>query len=142
MKQQVAVMTLAVADLAIAMRFYRDGLGWKPVFANDDVTFFQCNGFVLALWVQASMEQDLQARVEPGARSCTLAHNVGTPAEVDALVDEAMRAGASLLRPPRRFEWGGYGAYFADPDGHVWEVAHNPFWEITPEGHTVFRPAS
>lgn len=141
MKQCVAVITLPVADLAAAKTFYCDGLGWSPLFDNGEVMFFQFNGFVFALWLKTAFEADMEAPVTAHGRTVAIAHNVVSPDEVDAVMTLAAAAGARVLRAAKTLSWGGYSGYFADPDGHVWEVAHNPAWELSPEGHTRFKSA-
>jgi hypothetical protein len=139
MKQRVSVITLPVEDLRVAKAFYCDGLGWAPVFDNGEVVFFQFNGMVFALWSKTAFEADTQTSVIPGGHTFALAHNVESREEVDAIMALAQSLGAAILRKPKALPWGGYSGYFADPDGHVWEIAHNPAWEISPEGHTLFR---
>jgi catechol 2,3-dioxygenase-like lactoylglutathione lyase family enzyme len=130
MQQRVSVITLGVADLDRAMRFYAD-LGWRRTGEDDDVAFYQAGGSVLALWSRASLAADSAVQDTGGWGGVTLAHNVGSPAEVDAVIDEARAAGATIGREPTTTFWGGYSGVFIDPDGHPWEVAHNPGWEIT-----------
>lgn len=138
MKQRVSVITLPVADLHISRRFYCDGLGWIPAFENDEVIFFQINGMVLALFLKAAFEADLHAAPGAPGHSFALGHNVGSRAEADAVFAEALAAGATAMKAPEPTSWGGYSGYFADPDGHAWEVAHNPFWPISAEGYVRF----
>ncbi len=133
MQQRVSVITLGVADLDRAMRFYAD-LGWRRTGEDDDVAFYQAGGSVLALWSRASLAADSAVQDTGGWGGVTLAHNVGSPAEVDAVIDEARAAGATIGREPTTTFWGGYSGVFIDPDGHPWEVAHNPGWEITSDG--------
>ena len=139
MKQRVAVITLAVHDLGASLRFYCDGLGWAPAWRNDEVAFFQFNGFVFALWSKSAFEADSKTTVVPRSHAIAIAHNVEDRNEVDALMRLAQSAGATVLRAPEVQPWGGYSGYFEDLDGHVWEVAHNPVWELTPDGTTLFR---
>jgi catechol 2,3-dioxygenase-like lactoylglutathione lyase family enzyme len=136
MEQRVSLITLGVSDLDRARRFYEDGLGWRPHGDNPDVVFFQLPGMVLALWSRVALVEDarLTNQDEDGFGGVALAYNTRSPDEVDSVVGEAERAGAAVLKRPARTVWGGYAGYFADPDGHVWEVAHNPFWSIDGEG--------
>ena len=133
-KQRVSLVTLGVADLDRARRFY-EALGWQSGAAPaDDVVFFQSGDMVLALWDRAELAQDSCVADAGGWGGVTLALNLGSPAEVDAVIDEARAAGATIGREPAETFWGGYSAIFIDPDGHPWEVAHNPHWTLTPDG--------
>jgi uncharacterized protein len=134
MRQRVTVITLGVGDLARARRFY-EALGWHTdAEPGDDVVFFQAGDMVLSLWDRARLAQDSRVEDTNGWGGVTLALNVGSPEEVDAVTDEARAAGATIGREPHETFWGGYGSIFVDPDGHPWEVAHNPHWTLTPEG--------
>jgi predicted lactoylglutathione lyase len=139
MKQRVAVITLPVQNISAAKTFYCEGLGWTAAFENEEVTFFQLNGLVLGLFLKESFEKDIQASSVRHGRTVALAHNVETREEVEAVMAEAIAAGATLLKAPVEPPWGGYAGTFADPDGHVWEVAYNPAWPISEAGHTTFR---
>jgi catechol 2,3-dioxygenase-like lactoylglutathione lyase family enzyme len=128
MKPRVSLVTLGVADLARSRRFYVDGLG-LPVrdIGSEAVVFLQMGATVLALWGRQDLAED--AGVSPegsGFRSFSLAHNVTSKAEVDALLRQAVEAGGTLIKPATDAVWGGYTGYFADPDGFLWEVAWNP----------------
>ena len=135
MKQRVSLITLGVSDLARARAFY-EGLGWTTGAApEDDVVFFQCGGdMVVALWERARLAEDSCVTDDGGWGGVTLALNLGSPAAVDAVIDEARAAGATIGREAAETFWGGYSGVFVDPDGHPWEVAHNPHWTITSEG--------
>jgi uncharacterized protein len=134
MKQRVTLITLGVADLRRARRFY-EALGWKTNAApDDDVVFFQAGDMVFALWSRERLAEDSCVEDSGGWGGTTLALNVGSPAEVDAIAEEARRAGAEIGRDPAETFWGGYSAVFLDPDGHPWEVAHNPRWTIAEDG--------
>ncbi|MBB3332042.1 hypothetical protein BDK63_002935 [Halomonas campaniensis] len=132
----MSLITLGVGDLARARRFY-EGLGWRVGLAVEgEVLFFQLNGLVLSLYARAALAEDAGvAEAESGFAGITLAHNVRSAPEVDAVLGEAERAGGRIVRPARRAEWGGYSGYFADPDGHLWEVAHNPGFPLDAEGN-------
>lgn len=134
MKQRVSLITLGVKDLGLARGFY-EALGWRTgAGAEDDVVFFQAGEMVVALWDRAKLAED--SRVEDGGSwgGVTLALNFGSPAEVDAVIEEARKAGATIGREPAETFWGGYSGVFLDPEGHPWEVAHNPHWTITDDG--------
>lgn len=136
MKPRVTLITLGVDDLAAALRFYRDGLGFPTEgivgeeFEHGAVAFFELQpGLRLALWPRKSIAHDTGLPLGPAsATECTLAHNVGSKAEVDAVMAQARGAGAVVVKEAHDTFWGGYAAYFQDPDGHVWEVAWNPQW--------------
>ena len=134
MEQRVSVITLGVTDLGRAREFYR-ALGWRHVGADtDDVAFFQAGGMVFALWDRARLAEDSAVSDGGGWGGVTLAHNVGSPGEVDTIINEARAAGAVIGREPARTFWGGYSGVFIDPEGHPWEVAHNPGWELRADG--------
>jgi predicted lactoylglutathione lyase len=132
-KQRVNLITLGVGDLGRARRFY-EALGWSTGAApDDDVVFFQAGEMVLALWDRARLAED-SAVADGGWGGVTMALNFGSPAEVDAAIEEARSAGATIGREPTETFWGGYSGVFIDPDGHPWEVAHNPHWTVTESG--------
>ena len=133
MEQRISLITLGVADLRRAMDFYA-GLGWEGRSPDGDVAFFQTGGMVFALWDRAQLAEDSGVEDSGGWGGTTLAHNVRSPAEVDAVIEEARAAGAAIVREPAETFWGGYSAAFTDPDGHPWEVAHNPRWTIREDG--------
>ena len=134
MEQRMSLVTLGVADLARARGFY-EALGWTTHAAPaDDVVFFQAGGIVVALWGRAQLAEDSAVEDDGGWGGVTLAHNVRSPAEVDAVLEEAERAGATIGRPGAETFWGGYSGVFVDPEGHPWEVAHNPHWTIEADG--------
>ncbi len=134
MEQRVSVITLGVADLERARAFY-EALGWTTGAApGDDVVFFQAGGMVFALWDRTRLADDSGVADDRGWGGVTLAHNVGSPAAVDAVIGEAERAGATIPRAGAATFWGGYSGVFVDPDGHPWEVAHNPHWELAADG--------
>jgi catechol 2,3-dioxygenase-like lactoylglutathione lyase family enzyme len=133
--QRVSLITLGVADLGRSRDFYA-ALGWRAAGGgpDDDVVFFQAGGMVVALWDRAQLAQDSAVSDAGGWGGVTLAHNVGCPAAVDAVIAEARAAGAVIGREPAATFWGGYSGVFIDPDGHPWEVAHNPGWPLDPDG--------
>jgi catechol 2,3-dioxygenase-like lactoylglutathione lyase family enzyme len=134
MQQRVSVITLGVGDLKRARAFY-EALGWQTrAEPDDDVAFFQAGGLVFALWSRESLAEDSAVTDTGGWGGITLAHNVGSPAEVDAVLAEAEAAGATIPRAGAETFWGGYSGVFLDPDGHPWEVAHNPRWQLAEDG--------
>ena len=140
MEQRLSLVTLGVADLARSRAFY-EALGWRTrAKPGDDVVFFQVGGLVLALWGRDQLAEDSGVHDPGGWGGITLAHNVRSPREVDAVVSAAERAGARISRRPADTFWGGYSGVFVDPDGHPWEVAHNPRWTIRDDG-SVELPA-
>ena len=140
MKQRVNVITLGARDLGRARRFYEE-LGWETGAApDDDVVFFQAGDMVLALWDRATLAEDSCVEDTPGWGGVTLALNVGSPEEVDAVTEEARAAGATIGREPAETFWGGYSGVFLDPDGHPWEVAHNPHWGLRDDGTVELNP--
>jgi len=133
-KQRVNLITLGVGDLAHARRFY-EALGWKTnAEPGDDVVFFQAGEMVVALWDRARLAEDSAVEDSGGWGGFTLALNFGSAAEVDNVIEEARAAGARIGREPAEAFWGGYSGIFVDPDGHPWEIAHNPHWTVTEDG--------
>jgi predicted lactoylglutathione lyase len=133
-RQRVTVITLGVRDLARARGFY-EALDWKTGAAPaDDVVFFQAGDMLISLWDRAKLAEDSCVQDGGGWGGVTLALNVGSPEEVRGVIEEARAAGASIPREPGETFWGGYAGIFIDPDGHPWEVAHNPHWQLTPDG--------
>jgi catechol 2,3-dioxygenase-like lactoylglutathione lyase family enzyme len=137
MEQRLSLVTLGVGDVQRARAFY-EALGWTAATDpdNDDVAFFQVGGMVVALWGRDQLAEDSMVDDGGGWGGVTLAYNTRSPAEVDAAIEEARTAGAVIGREPETRFWGGYSGVFIDPDGHPWEVAHNPGWTITPSGET------
>ena len=136
MQPRITLITLGVRDVAASAAFYQR-LGWRRSSAGDaTVAFFQLGPVVLSLFGAAALREDahLPASVQPGAGAVTLAQNVDSPAAVDACLQDAVAAGATLLKPGQLVFWGGYSGYFADPDGHPWEIAHNPFFPLDASG--------
>jgi predicted lactoylglutathione lyase len=134
MEQRLSLVTLGVSDLARAKRFY-ESLGWVTNTDHElDVVFFQAGGMVVALWDRASLAEDSGVEDTGGWGGVTLAHNVRSPKEVDRVLGEAEAAGATIPRSGAKTFWGGYSGIFVDPDGHPWEVAHNPSWTIQEDG--------
>ena len=137
MEQRLSVITLGVRDLRRSREFY-EALGWKTnAEPGDDVVFFQAGGIVIALWGRAQLAEDSGVTDGGGWGGVTLAHNVRSATEVDAVIAKAEAVGAEIPRHGAETFWGGYSGVFLDPDGHPWEVAHNPRWNITPDGATL-----
>jgi hypothetical protein len=133
MEQRVSLITLGVADLARAVGFY-ERLGWRRGNTEEGVAFFQIPGGVFALWSRTALAEEAGVTDGGGFGGIALAFNTRSKAEVDAVLAEAEAAGATILKPATETVWGGYSGYFADLDGHPWEVAHNPGWRIAENG--------
>jgi uncharacterized protein len=137
MDQRVSLVTLGVRDLARARAFY-EALGWVTrAEPGDDVVFFQAGGMIVALWGRDQLAEDSGVEDGGGWGGVTLAYNTRSEAEVDAVIDEARRAGARIAREGAETFWGGYSGAFVDPDGHPWEVAYNPRWTVADDGSVV-----
>ena len=133
MQSRISMITLGVVDLAKSVEFYKQGLGFPQMEASPGVAFFALNGSWLGLYPYAELAAD--ALVSPkgsGFNGFTLAHNVASETEVDQVMALALSAGATLAKPAQKTFWGGYSGYFKDPDGYLWEIAHNPFFWIGP----------
>jgi len=140
MEPRISIVTLGVRNLAASKRFYVEGLGWKPVFENKEIIFFQAGGMVFALFLRDELAKDFDADSATfGRAAMALGYNVRSKNEVEPLMERAAKAGAKILVPAREKSWGGYSGYFADPDGFAWEVAWNPAWPIAPDGTIQFR---
>jgi catechol 2,3-dioxygenase-like lactoylglutathione lyase family enzyme len=133
MDQRVSLITLGVRDVRRARAFY-EALGWTGETPDDDVIFFQAGGMVVALWSRDKLADDSAVVDGGGWGGVTLAYNAANPADVDRVLVEAERAGARIGRRGAPTFWGGYSGVFIDPDGHPWEVAHNPGWVLGPDG--------
>ena len=134
MEQRLSLVTLGVADLARARAFY-EALGWEATMVvPDEVVFFQAGGMVVGLWGRDKLAADSGVTDHGGWGGITLAHNVRSPEDVDAVLDQASAAGGTVARPGAPTEWGGYSGLFLDLDGHPWEVAHNPGWTLGDDG--------
>jgi predicted lactoylglutathione lyase len=134
MEQRVSLITLGVTDLDRARMFYEQ-LGWATGAApDDDVVFFQTGCMIVGLWDRAKLAEDSGVTDSGGWGGVALAYNARSPADVDAVLDEARAAGAQIPREGAETFWGGYSGMFIDPDGHPWEVAHNPHWSVGDDG--------
>jgi catechol 2,3-dioxygenase-like lactoylglutathione lyase family enzyme len=138
MEPRLSLVTLGVADVARARQFY-EALGFKAgAGSQESVTFFPAGGVVLALFGRASLAEDATVADTPtGFSGIALAHNARSEADVDKALAEAVAAGAKLIKPAAKTFWGGYAGYFADPDGHLWEVGHNPYFTFDADGRVV-----
>lgn len=143
MEQRLSLITLGVADLARSRAFYEDGLGWTKNNPEEEVAFYQLNGLILALWTRADLASDANL-TDTGATfsGMAVAFNTRSHDEVDELLVEAEAAGGTIIKPAEEVFWGGYSGYFADPDGHAWEVAWNPAWAIDEAGHISLSPSA
>src|SRR3954447_3435872 len=135
MEQRLSLITLGVADLDRAVAFYRS-LGWAPGndYAAHGVAFFQLPGLVFALWSRDELAADSAVEDTGGWGGVTPAYNTRSAAEVDTVIEEARAGGARIAREPAETFWGGYSGVFVDPDGHPWEIAHNPRWTVRDDG--------
>lgn len=135
MEPRLSLVTLGVADVARSRAFY-EALGFKAGRASEDsVAFLDAGGVVLSLWSRAALAEDATLADAPrGFSGIALAHNARSEADVDAVLKEAVAAGGTLIKPAGKAFWGGYLGYFADPDGHLWEVAYNPYFSFAPDG--------
>lgn len=140
MRQKMTIVTLGVANLARSLQFYRDGLGWQLSTASEEgIAFFDLGGVGLALYPRELLAEDATVCADgSGFAGVTLAQNAQSRAEVDEVLAQAKQAGATIVKPAQQVFWGGYSGYFADPDGHLWEVAWNPFIELDENGALRF----
>lgn len=138
MQQQISVITLGIEAIDRSRHFYTQGFGWKPVFENDEIVFYQMNGFVLGTFLKTALETDMgrSGLMRPGAFS--LAHNVAREEDVEPLMRQLANSGGRILQPADKPPHGGFRGYVADPDDHAWEIAWNPFWQIDAAGHVTF----
>lgn len=134
MKPRISMITLGVRDLARSVCFYEQGLGLPRMDSPPEVAFFTLNGSWLGLYGRESLAEDAGVPADgTGFAGFTMAHNVASESAVDELLARAVAAGATLVKPARKVFWGGYSGYFADPDGYLWEVAHNPLFWVGPK---------
>jgi uncharacterized protein len=138
MEQRLSVVTLGVTDIRRAGAFY-EALGWRGESPDGEVVFFQAGGMILALWGRDKLAADSSVVDSGGWGGVTLAYNASSPEAVDAVLIEAQAAGGAIGRPGAPTSWGGYSGVFIDPDGHPWEVAHNPGWILEPGGSVRLR---
>jgi hypothetical protein len=133
MDQRLSLVTLGVADIDVARAFY-EALGWTGQSPDGEVVFFQAGGMIVALWGRERLAEDSMVSDQGGWGGVTLAYNARSAGEVDQVLAEAASAGATIGRAGAPTVWGGYSGIFIDPDGHPWEVAHNPGWTIAADG--------
>ena len=141
MQQSISLITLGVVDYVRAKSFY-EALGWSTALDEEETAFLQANGVVLVLWARDKLAKDMGIE-DDGARwsGVALAHNVGSREEVDALIEGARSLGAVITREPSETFYGGYAGAFRDPDGHAWEIAHNPGFGLAPDGSVILSAA-
>ncbi len=140
MEPRVSLITLGVADLDRAKAFYSEVLGWKSFGPETGIVFYNLNGVILSLYPHNDLAKDIGCEAGPppqGYTGMALAHNLPSEAAVDALLAKIKAGGGRILKPAAKTFWGGYAGYFADPDGHPWEAAHNPHWSLAPDGRIV-----
>lgn len=141
MEPRISLVTLGVSDLTRARAFY-EAMGWSTTAdSQDDVVFFQAGGLILGLWDRRRLAEDSGVDDSSGWGGVTLAYNVRSPQEVRDVIAEARGAGAEITKEPQETFWGGYSAAFLDPDGHPWEVAHNPGWQLEDDGSVTLPTA-
>ena len=134
MNPRISMVTLGVRDLATSITFYEEGLGFPRMESPPEVAFFTLNGTLLGLYGREALAEDATVSADgSGFESFSLAHNVSSEQQVDEIIAQAVSAGATLVKQPQKVFWGGYSGYFKDPDGHLWEVAHNPLFWVGPE---------
>lgn len=138
MKPRISMITLGVKDLEKSVKFYEEGLGFPRMESPPTVAFFTLNGSWLGLYGRESLAEDAMVSPEgSGFSGFTLAHNLNSEAEVDQVIQQALNAGATLTKAAQKTFWGGYSGYFKDPDGYLWEIAHNPFFWVGPSDETI-----
>ncbi|MFN8387460.1 MAG: VOC family protein [Anaerolineales bacterium] len=141
MNQHLHLVTLGVKDFEKSKKFYGETLGWKPASASsDDVAFFQAGGIVLSIYPREKLAEDALTSAEgSGFAGFTLAYNAGSESEVDEIIADLKSKGVKIVKEPQKVFWGGYSSYFADPDGYLWEVAHNPYFEFDKSGNLKLK---
>ena len=139
MKPRISVITLGVKNFERSLRFYRDGLSWPTKAKTEDgIAFFDLHDIILAIFGKNDLARD--ATVDPdgnGFSGVTLAHNTGSETEVNEIMRRAEEIGAKVVKRPQKTDWGGYGGYFSDPDGYLWEVVYNPNWKLDSDGKVI-----
>lgn len=134
MKPRISMVTLGVSDIGKSVKFYKEGLGFPQMDSPSEIAFFILNGSWLSLYSYESLAKDATVSSEgSGFRGFTISHNVSSESEVDQIIEDAVLAGATIVKSAQKVSWGGYSGYFKDPDGYLWEIAHNPFFWIRPK---------
>jgi predicted lactoylglutathione lyase len=137
MEPRISIVTLGVESITKSRAFY-EAMGWKASStSNDDIVFFQGQGMAFALYGGKALEEDVGIEFKKGFGGVTLAYNGRSKEDVDVVMAEAKQAGAKIMKPAQDVFWGGYSGYFCDPDGHLWEVAWNPFFELSEDGALI-----
>lgn len=140
MKQQVAIITLGITDIARSKRFYVEGFGWTPTYESHDTVLYQMNGFILSTWLQDALEEDMQHFDLERKAAITLAHNASSAEEVQPLIEHLSSSGGKILRNASSPSHGGVRGYITDPDGHAWEIIWNSAWQTDNQGWVSFKP--
>ena len=136
-EQRITIITLGVKDLKRSTSFYETIFAWTPLAtSNSDITFFQLNGILLSLYPREKLAEDAAIPAEgQGFRGMTMAYNTRSEEEVDAIVSDLKEKGVRIVKEPQKVFWGGYSSYIADPDGHLWEIAYNPYLTMDDAGN-------
>lgn len=137
MQQRLSFITLGVADLDRSADFYTNVLGWEPFQKNGGIVMYMLNGVVLSLFPQHELMEDAKCKEDAKGSRFTLAQCLPSVEEVDAFFAQLRQQGVTITKAPEKVFWGGYSGYFADPDGHLWEIAHNPFLEMDAQGNVL-----
>ncbi len=137
MEQRLTIVGLGVSDLVTSTSFYEEAFGWKKLpSSNESITFFQLNGILLSLYPREKLAEDATVSHEgSGFKGVTLAHNTRSEEEVDQLINRLESKGVTVVKRPEKVFWGGYSSYIADPDGHLWEIAYNPYLPLDSKGN-------
>jgi catechol 2,3-dioxygenase-like lactoylglutathione lyase family enzyme len=139
MQQRLTIITLGVTDLKIATDFYENKFGWKKLASStEDITFFQLNGILLSLYTREKLAEDAGVNAAgQGFKGFSLAYNTSSKEEVDQIVADLEKKGVPIVKKPQSVFWGGYSSYVADPDGHLWEIAFNPYLPMDEKGNVI-----
>lgn len=141
MDARISLITLGVADLKRSKAFYEDVLGWQPAESPPDIVFYNLGGIIFSLYSDEELAKDYGGTAKQSSyQGFALAHNLRSIEEVDALFADLRIKGANIVKEPEKVFWGGYSGYIADPDGHKWEIAFNPYWTIQKDGRISMQP--